>query len=155
MKIFTFLLPVILLVIGVQFIRDYLGNTTKDEKNFLEQLISNGQETDGVLGEKYEEKTIKIAGAKIKTYIVNYTFKVDEKEYSGTKSLKNPPTEPIVKVKYLPSNPSVNAVNPEEEIAEIEESQGTSTLLIGLALILAALGLGYYRYSVYKKTKTA
>jgi hypothetical protein len=155
MKILNFLLPVVLLVIGVQFIRDYLGDTTKDEKTYLEQLISNGQETDGILDKNYEEKTIKIAGAKIKTYKVSYTFKVDEKEYSGIKSLKNPPTEPIIKVKYLPSNPSVNAVNPEEEIAEIEESQGTSTLLFGLALILAAIGLGYYRFSVYKKTKSA
>ncbi|MEZ4986025.1 MAG: hypothetical protein R2795_13480 [Saprospiraceae bacterium] len=155
-KIFNLLLPAFLLIIGVQFSRDYFGNTSKDERNQLEQLISGGEETFGVLKSEYKEKTVKVAKVPIKTYEVGYDFKVGEKEYSGLKTMKSPPTEPVVKVKYLPSNPEINAVDPEEELASLSAYEGDIfTLLIGLGLILAGLGLGYFRYKSFQKGKTA
>ncbi len=104
----------------------------------------------------YTEKTVKIAKIPVKTYEVGYTFKVDEKVFSGVKTLKNPPTEPILVVKYMPSDPSINAANPEEELSTLGENEGvTSTLLIGLGLILAGFGLGYFRFRKSKKVNTA
>ena len=155
-RILNLLLPIFLLAIGVQFTRDYFGDTSKKKRNNLEQLISQGEETLGILKSEYKEKTIKIARMLVKTYEVGYTFKVDENEYSGLKTLKSPPTEPTIKVKYLPSNPMINAVNPEAELAALDEYEGnTSTLLVGLGLILAGLGLGFFRYKSFQKTKSA
>jgi hypothetical protein len=120
-KILSFLLPVFLFALGIQFTRDYFGGTSKEEKSNLEQLMSQGEETMGVLKSEYTEKTTKIAGLPIKTYEVGYTFKVGEKEYSGIKQLDNPPTEPVVSVKYLPSDPTINAVDPASELASLSE----------------------------------
>lgn len=155
-KILSFLLPIFMMVIGVQFTRDYFGNISQEKEANLEQLISQGQETLGVLKSEYEEKTTKIAKIPIKTYIIGYTFNVGEKQYEGSKTLTNPPTEPTITVKYLPSNPAINAANPEEELASLTNSEGdTSTLLLGIGLFLAGLGLGFFRYKSMQKAKTA
>jgi hypothetical protein len=155
-KILSFLLPVFLLALGIQFTRDYFGGTSKEEKSNLEQLISQGEETMGFLNSEYTEKTTKIAGLPIKTYEVGYTFKVGEKEYSGIKKLENPPTEPIVSVKYLPSEPTINAVDPVSALASLNESEGDSkTLLVGLGLVLAGAGLGFFRFKSLQKAKSA
>lgn len=154
-KILSFLLPVFLLALGVQFTRDYFGDTAKEERSNLEQLVAQGEETIGFLKSEYTEKTIKIAKVPIKTYEVGYTFKVGEKEYSGVKTLENPPTEPTISVKYLPSDPMVNAADPASELASLNESEGTTTLLIGLGLILAGAGLGFFRFKSLQKAKSA
>ena len=145
-KLIGLIFPVILILIGIQFTRDYFGNTSKERKNELEQLISQGKETFGILNEQYKQKTTKIGGARIITYEIGYTFKVDDKKFSGTKTVDEEPTIPMVNVKYLPSNPQINAIDPEEELASLQKSQGkTKTLLIGLGLILAGFLLGYFR----------
>ncbi len=155
-KILNLLLPVFLLVIGVQFTRDYFGDTGKEKRSQLEQLISGGEEALGILKSEYKEKTIKIAKIPIKTYEVGYEFEVGDTRYSGLKTLQELPTEPTIRVKYLPSNPEINAANPEEELASLTEYEGsTSTLLLGLGLILAGCGLGFFRYKSFQKTKAA
>jgi hypothetical protein len=154
--IISFLLPIALLVIGVQFTRDYFGDTSKERKTKLEELISGGTETDGVLQNEYTEKTIKIAKIPVKTYEVTYSFKVNETEYTGTKTLKSPPTESAIKITYLPTNPAINASNPQEELALLNNYENDSTtLIIGLVLMLAGLGLGYFRFKSYQKSKAA
>ena len=141
-----------MLVIGVQFTRDYFGDTTKERRSKLEQLVSQGEEAIATLDNEYEEKTMKVAKVPITTYTVGYTFKVDDKEYSGKKTLKSPPTEPTIQVMYLASNPMTNAANPKEELTSLDEYEGgTTTLLMGLGLILAGLGLGFFRFRAFQK----
>lgn len=155
-KILRLLLPVFLLVLGVQFTRDYLGDTTKERRSKLEQLITQGEEAVGRLDSEYEEKTIKIAKMPVKTYKVGYTFNVGDKEYNGEKTLKSPPTEPTIEVKYLPSNPMTNAANPKAELASLDEYEGgTTTLLMGLGLIVGGLGLGFFRFRAFQKEEGA
>lgn len=155
-KILSFLLPVFMMVIGVQYTRDYFGDTSKEKRANLEQLISQGEETIGVLKSEYEEKTMKIAKIPIKTYLIGYTFKVGEKEYEGKKTLKSPPTESMISVKYLASNPMINAADPAAELASLDEYEGdNTTLYMGLGLILAGLGLGFHRYKSIQKAGTA
>lgn len=155
-KLLNLILPVFLLILGVQFTRDYFGNTSKEKKNNLEQLISKGEETVAILNAEYKEKTIKIRGSRTKTYEVGYTFKVGDKEYSGLKTLNSPPAEPMMKVTYLASNPLINAANPAEELASLTKLEGDGfALLLGLGLILAGLGLGFFRYKSFFTAKAA
>ncbi len=110
----------------------------------------------GFYKEEYTEKTMKIAKVPVKTYEFGYTFIVGEKEYDGLQTLKELPTEPMVQVKYLASDPTINAANPEAQLASLGQSEGrTSTLLIGLGLVAAGLGLGFYRYKSVQKAKAA
>jgi len=154
-KIIKLILPVVLLLIGVQFTRDYFGDTTKDKRDKLEQLIANGNETMGILKSEYTEKTIKIAKLPIKTYEVGYDFQVGDKNYSGLKTMKSPPNNSTIAVKYLADNPEINAANPEEELASLDEYEGSSsTLLIGLGLILAGFLLGFFRLKSFKDPKS-
>ncbi len=153
-KILQLALPLILVVIGVQFTRDYLGDTGQEKRKQLEELIATGKETTGTLKGEYVEKTIKIAKMPVKTYEVSYDFVANDKNYTGVKTLKMPPKESTVKVVYLDSNPEINAVNPQEELASFKKSEGDSTtLLLGLGLILVGLGLGFYRYKSLAKNK--
>ena len=155
-KIFNLLIPVFLLVIGVQYTRDYFGDTSKEKRARLEQLVANGEETLGILKSEYTERTTKIAKVPIKIYEVGHDFKVGENQYSGVKTLKSPPTEPTMMVTYLPTNPEINAVSPQAELASLDEyEKSTSTLLLGLGLILAGLVLGFFRYKSFQKSRTA
>ena len=145
-KLFRLIIPMILIVIGIQFTRDYFGNTTKGEREILEQLIAKGQETTGVLKSEFEEKVTSIASIDMTTYNMTYSFKVGDQDYEGTKSFKELPDASEVDVKYLPSDPTVNAANPEAELVSLNEQKGDlTTLLIGLGLILAGAGLGAFR----------
>jgi len=151
-KILSFLVPLAMLIIGIQFLRDYFGVSEPEKREKLELLVAQGQETDGILNSEYTEKVTKIRRKKIVSYEVGYKFKVGETEYTGTKSLRSPPTDPLVKVKYLPGDPNVNEIEPEAALASINSSKGDSgTLLFGLALALGGLGYAYYRYRSFKK----
>lgn len=153
-KLLGLVLPVILILIGIQFTRDYFGNSIKERKSELEQLISQGDETVGVLKEQYKEKTMKIGKRKIITYEIGYTFSVNDKKFNGTKTLTEKPSDLFVKVKYLPSNPQINAVDPEKELNSLVEREGkTSTLLIGLGLIIAGFLLGFFRIKAKPNTE--
>ena len=155
-KIISFLLPAILIVIGVQFTRDYFSDTNKEKKATLQQLLTNGKDAEAVLDSEYTEKTVTIARIPVKTYEVKYSFTVDGKNYTGLQVSKTEPAEATVKVKYLPNDPSVNAAGAEQELTDLNEQQDSGRgLYVGLAIIAAGLGLGVYRYISYKKSQEA
>ncbi len=153
-KIIGLLLPLILIVIGIQFTRDYFGDNGAETKAKYEKLISEGQTATANLASQYKETTIKIAGLPIKLYEVEYSFSANGQEYSGTKSLKGPPSELQMEVTYLSSDPSVNAINPNEELNSIGEYESSSsTLYIGLGLLLVGLIIAYFRIKSFRKPK--
>ncbi len=153
-KIIGLLLPLILIVIGIQFTRDYFGNNGAETKAKYEKLISEGQTATANLASQYKETTIKIAGLPIKLYEIEYSFSVNGQEYSGTKSLKEPPGKPQMEVTYLSSDPSENAINPNEELNSIREyERSSSTLYIGLGLLLVGLIIAYSRIKSFRKQK--
>ncbi len=153
-RIIGLLLPLVLIVIGIQFTRDYFGDTGAESKEKYEKLISEGETTTAKLASKYKETTIKIAGLPIKLYEVEYTFSANNQTYSGTKSLSGPPSEPLMQVTFLSTDPSVNAINPNEELAKMEEyEKSSSTLYIGLGLLVVGLLIGFYRIKSFIKSK--
>jgi len=153
-RIIGLLLPLVLIVIGVQFTRDYFGDTRAESKEKYEKLISEGETTTAKLASQYKETTIKIAGLPIKLYEVEYTFSANDQTYSGTKSLSGPPSEPLMQVTFLSSDPSVNAINPSEELTKMEEHENSSsTLYIGLGLLVIGLLIGFYRIKSFRKPK--
>ncbi len=145
-KLLTLIFPVVLIVMGIQFSRDYFGDTTKDQRNKLEQLIANGESTTATLSSEYKTKKIKIAKVPIKMHEFDYSFNVGTKEYQGKKTYTAQlPASSAVNVKYLADDPSVNAIAPAEALASLEETSGTPSLLIGLGMILVGGFLGYRR----------
>ena len=154
-KVIGLLLPLALIVIGIQFTRDYFGDNGAELKQKYEQLIAEGATTRADLADQYKETTIKIAGLPIKLYEVEYTFDVLGDEFSGTKSLKSPPIQAQMEVTYLPSDPDVNAINPQQELANVKDYENSSsTLYIGLALLLVGLLIGYNRVRAFQQPKT-
>ena len=153
-KIIGLLLPLVLIVIGIQFTRDYFGDTRAESKERYENLISEGEKTTAKLASQYKETTIKIAGLPVKLYEVEYTFSANGKKYSGSKSLQGPPSEPLMQVTFLPSDPNINAINPSEELSKVEEHENSSsTLYIGLGLLVVGLLIGYYRVKSFRKPR--
>ena len=151
-KIINLFLPAFLIIVGIQFTRDYLGDTQNEKKETLQELINNGEQTSATLSNEYTEKTTKIAKIPIKTYEVEYTFLVNETKYSGVKKLKSPPETTNMTVTYLAMNPEKNAINPLAELAEINEYENSSsTLIVGLVLMFAGLTLGFFRIKALKK----
>lgn len=143
----AFLLPIALIVIGIQFTRDYFGATNSGRISQLEQLISNGRTTAGVLSQEYTAKTTKFAGTTSTSYEVNYLFTVNEVEYSGITILSNEPTQTLTEITYLPEDPNINALKPQRELENLTDLKGeTLALILGLVLLLLGLYLLYRRY---------
>lgn len=82
----------------------------------------------GLLDEKYKVITRSKLFIPIgKSYEVKYLFLVNDQEYKGHDSLPNEPTSRDVSVKYNPSNPSENFVEP---------TSGLTLISIFLAVVL-------------------
>ncbi len=153
-KVIGLLLPLAMIIIGIQFIRDHFGDTSKELKQKYERLSNEGATTTAQLADQYKETTIKIAGIPIKLYEVEYTFFVLGDEFSGKKSLNDPPTQAQMEVTYLPSDPDINAIQPQEELSKmLEQSNSNTSLYIGLALLLVSLIIGIGRVKAFKQPK--
>ena len=78
-KILNLLLPVFLLVLGVQFTRDYFGDTSKERKSNLEQLLAEGEEIVGILNNEYQEKDgyFELICVEIKKYDENFNYEIN------------------------------------------------------------------------------
>lgn len=153
-KVIGLLLPLAMIIIGIQFIRDHFGDTGEELKQKYEQLSNEGATTTAQLADQYKETTIKIAGIPIKLYEVEYTFSVLGDEFSGKKSLSGPPTQAQMEVTYLPSDPDINAIQPQEELSQmLERSKSNTSLYIGLALLLVGLFIGIGRVKAFQQPK--
>ncbi|KAA3624615.1 MAG: hypothetical protein DWQ02_22865 [Bacteroidetes bacterium] len=145
-KLLRLVFPILLLIIGIQFTRDYFGTSETKTREDLQLLVTSGERTMAILNNEYKEKTIKIAKIPIKTYEVNYTFMVRGKQYKGKKTLDSPPTSLEAEVTYLSIDPTINAIDPAEELSEFIESEGNIGYLItGMILFLVGLALLYFR----------
>lgn len=147
-KITTLIAPLAMILIGVMFTKDYFfSDVNKDNIKKFESLIEKGVKTTAILGEEYEESTTKIAGVKIKTYKVNYTFKVGEKEIQAEETLNNLPESLELDVTYNPEDPSNSTLgDPKEMLQKAKESEESSMgLWMGLGLFFGGIGLGVFR----------
>jgi hypothetical protein len=136
-KITKLIIPVIMIIIGIQFSRDYFGGTTKERKNELLELREKGQTTTGTLDSVYKEQTIKVLGVPTKYYIYTYSFYVGLGSYSGKFDSDKQLFNLDCQVTYLKDDPEINSLNIEYELAKINEVTSSKTsLIIGLVLII-------------------
>ena len=137
MKIKKLIIPFIIIIIGIQFSRDYFGSATKDRKNELIELQKNGQIITGSLDSVYNEQTIRVLGVPTKYYIYTYTFNVGGFNYSGKFDSDKQLFELSCQITYLKDNPKINSMGVQYELDKINKETGNKTsLIIGLILIM-------------------
>jgi hypothetical protein len=148
-KISKFIVPIVLILIGLQFSRLYLGSNNELEVSNLKRLITNGIKTNATLNNEYKLETIKVLGVPTQYYTYTYSFFANGSIITGEYTFEKEQNVSSIDIKYLPENPSINSVNPLERIAFLTKAEGSnSALYIGLGLILIGIYLGY---SAYKK----
>lgn len=135
-KFKAFIFSIGIMILGIYLIGSYLGLTDQDRRGELEQLISHGIKTPGILKETYQQKTITKANLPVETYIIGYTYNDDDKEYEGEQTVHALPENPIVEVTYLENDPSVSSLDPHKELSEVEEGEGKLFTLLG--------GIGFF-----------
>lgn len=153
-KISKFIVPIVLILIGIQFSRLYLGSNNEVEVSNLKRLITNGINTNATLNNEYKLETIKILGVPTKYYTYTYSFFANGSIITGEYTFEKEQNSSSVDIKYLPENPAINSVNPKERIAFLTKAEGSnSALYIGLGLILIGFYIGYseYKKEIVKK----
>lgn len=144
MKYLKLILPVLILFVGVQFLKDYfVGNSSK--LTTAQTLVDTGKTVEAVLNPEYEVMTI--GGAETNSFTIKYTYEVNGKKYEESESVNELPevtnSENKVNITYLPSDPSVCSINPQNKLAKSkEDSDSKISLYIGLAaLVIGGLTL--------------
>lgn len=133
-----YLVQLLIILLGISFLTDYFSDNYKKEKRIYLQLVSSGQETYGILEDFFKEST----NPKISqdAYFVKYTFLVADKKYSGQQTVHFKPTTHLITVKYLPKNPNINAINPQDELKYAKQMQKSAVLLF-VGIILISIGM--------------
>lgn len=151
-KIFKFIVPIILIIIGIQFTRDFFGGSHEEEVKNLRELIANGVKTNATFNSEYKIETIKILGVPTKYYLYNYVFTVNGSIIQGEYTFDKEQNSNVIEIIYLPENPKINSVNPNDRINFLTNAEGNNTALyIGLVLILIGLYLGYSKYKAIEE----
>ncbi len=144
MKYLKLILPILILFAGVQFLKDYfVGNNSKLTE--AQTLVDQGKTVEAVLNPEYKQMTI--GGAEVDSYTIMYTYDVNGKKYEESESVNKLPEitnlENKVNITYLPSDPSVCSINPQDKLSKAkEDSDSKISLYIGLAaLVIGGLTL--------------
>lgn len=120
------------------YFSDSKSNELQSKIESIEKLISNPEETIAFYDSTYTETTVKIMGASVKLYTVQYHFSVDGSTYHGHADVTDLPKEPVIKVKYLGADPSVNSVDPEKDLSTLESSkESKASLYFGIVFLAA------------------
>ena len=148
-KYYSLFLAAVFVIGGGLFIKDYFKGSDKEKVATLSKLISEGKVAVAVLDSEYTEKTVKIAKVPVKTYEIGYTFEADGQAVHGQATLYEAPTEAEVEVKYLPSDPNINSLDPEKELQKEQEKEtSNSALYVGLGFFAVA---GFYGFRFNKQ----
>ncbi|MCG8331083.1 MAG: hypothetical protein MI974_25545 [Chitinophagales bacterium] len=150
--VLNILFGLLAILFGYTGLSDYFGGTEKKIEKYT-QLLNEGETTLAVLDSTYTEVTIK--GATVN--YVDYTFQIDNETYKGEYYFDdiNSITSPLMEVKYLKSDPEINAVDAEERLNEAKESAESSfDLILGIVASLFGLLLIYSGIRRFKTQKT-
>lgn len=149
------LVAIIFLTLGVIFITNFFGGDGKEEMALCKNLIENGAVADGAyIPGKSEERTTTIKGLEIKTYYLAYTFKAMGQSYNGTQILDALPRSSSIQVKYLPSDPTQNKVDPIIRLEKLKsEASGKFPLIAGLIFLLLGLGSASRSFKQIREAK--
>lgn len=147
--IFRLFFPALLFVGGIYFLSIELSDDGVTAAN-AQRLVSEGKRTVALLDSGYTETTLKIKRSRTKMYDFHYAFKVDGKVYGGKHTQKEQPTADTVGITYLPSDPSINAVNP---ASVLESEQSTAGIWLAALLALAGAALGTWRWYSWRAAR--
>lgn len=151
MKYLKLIFPVLIFLIGVQFLLDHFVRNPAKLADY-EMLISKGQDTEAVLAEEY--KVTEVAGVESENKTISYSYTLNGQQYTQEERVAVlPKIDDAMKIniKYLPSNPNVSSVNPTAALANQKElSDGSAGIWLGLAAIVIG---GFLFLSRFKSMK--
>lgn len=110
-----------------------------DKFDKYQNLHENGVTTYASLSDDYFKTDLKIKMIHVKSYMFDYKFEVDNKEYGGKYSVKTLDSlkTKLVKVKYLKSDPSINSTDVEKEYEDAKKDiKSKNNLKYGIVLLL-------------------
>jgi len=155
---FRLAIGVLLMMGGCSFTTDYFSESKQAELDLkvdhYEQLVKSSVEATAVLDSVYKETTMKLMGVPITTYETKYFFNVDDKMYTGIYNPTSPPTIPMITIKYLAADPSINSNDPQHELDLLKDRKvSKSSLYIGLVFLALGGGMVYLNFAAIRQQR--
>lgn len=148
----SILCAVLFFIFSKGCISDYVKGSNKNDIAHYEKMIRDSSVAMGVLASVYDETTIKIAGAPIKSYDFKFTYTVDGVKHTGNKTYTQLPETPLITLYYLKDDPSVYSLDPRAAlITEKEKETSLKPLCWGIFFGIISLAAAYSVIQWFKK----
>lgn len=130
---------VVLLFSLIGFNKYFFDNQERFEKYQL--LYQEGITVMAQTDNEVKETKFKIKGAEIELYEVNYTFNVDEKDYTGKAIIAHPDSlKSEIEINYLPNEPEVSAADISTKLKTAQaDLDSKSDLWLSLGALVVAI----------------
>lgn len=150
--VFNIIAGIVILYLAFHGLSMYFGGTQADIDKFS-KLINEGETTMAVFDSTYTEIKVK----RSTSYFMRYSFTVDGKEYTGSHSYDSIDDlySPLVEIKYLKSNPEINGLQLEEQLAKAQaSSESDMDLYLGIGALLVGAYFVFSGLRRFRRQKT-
>lgn len=134
--LFRLALPFCLFLTGLYLIRSFFRNGDTVRQEDLQLLLVDGVVTVAELADEHRIVHRRVGWRHTTTYLVRYRFLANGMEWRGLVQLDTIPAYRNAIVTYLPTAPSIHAIDPAAELAEQGKGEETGELIAGLFLTL-------------------
>jgi len=139
---------------GINNLLIHFNIISDKEKSQCVELIETGGTAIATYDiENSKELTKKIKGVTTSvSYRLKYSFEANGQKYFGEQETSEYPANLMTRVTYIKSDPSINMINPQARLADLNELRGsTRDVLIGIGAILIGLFFVLRRYLEFKR----
>ena len=121
---------ILFFVLAKSCVSDYVNGEDENKIAELEQMINDKSLITADLSNEYTERTI---ARVVKLYKFDYSFRLNEKLYSGKITLNEIPNTTRLNLYYLIDDPNIISADPYEDLkTEKEKGNSISDLLVGV-----------------------
>jgi len=132
-------------------ISDYVMGADETKVSHYEQMINDDSFVYAELAEQYTQTTV---AKTVTNYTFDYTFNLNDKNYSGKITIGELPNIPVLKLYYLKSDPNIVSHNPSKDLeTEKKKGQSINDLIFGIFWAILTLLILVALFSEIKKLK--